>query len=195
MKITLIACVYNDCGIGINGDMLVHIPADLKMFREYTMGKPVIMGYNTYMSLPERKPLDGRINIIMSRSLTDAPDGFLLAHSKNEALVLAQNSMEYSGMSNSEKEIVIIGGNSIYKLFLEDATKMKITHVDRYNSDADTYFPVNLYNLRYDSGNNRTSWNVNEELCLVQNWKPIFGEWLKDSKCNCAYRFETWEKQ
>lgn len=70
--ITLIAAVAADGGIGCRGNLLWHIPADLRHFKTLTMGAPVVMGRNTWESLP-RRPLPGRRNIVVSRNSSYAP--------------------------------------------------------------------------------------------------------------------------
>lgn len=117
--------------IGKGGDLIWHLSNDLKHFKEVTSGHTVIMGYKTYASLPGQKPLPKRRNIIISSHLTEAPEGFELAHSIVDAMKMVFN----------EEEVFIIGGGMIYEQFLPIADKLYLTKIDK-NFDADTYFPI-----------------------------------------------------
>ena len=86
--------------IGKNGQLLWHISNDLKHFKKVTSGKCVIMGHNTYVSLPGQKALPNRRNIIISDRLDSAPEGFELATSIQKAMKMVEN----------ENEIFIMGG-------------------------------------------------------------------------------------
>lgn len=90
-----------------------HVPEDLKLFKERTMGHPVVMGYNTYASLPEKyRPLTGRINIVITKKHGDKlPLDVFCASSIERALEIAS--------SQSDQEIFIIGGASIYQAALD----------------------------------------------------------------------------
>ena len=128
--ISIIVAIAENMAIGKNNDLLWHIPADMKRFKQITSGHPVIMGKKTWESLPKR-PLPDRKNIV----LTDIPDeeieGSVTSYSIEDAL----NKCE------REKEIFIIGGGSIYRQFMNLADRLYITHVHR-KADADVYFPV-----------------------------------------------------
>ena len=112
----------SDGVIGDGDSMPWHIPEDLAHFRDTTMGAPVIMGRRTWDSLPERfRPLPGRRNIVLSRSLAaeDVP-GAELAHSLESALVLLAD----------EPVAWIIGGGRVYREALRLADKCEVTEVD-----------------------------------------------------------------
>lgn len=127
--ISIIVAVSEDYGIGKNNDLLYHLPADLKRFRNLTMGQCIIMGKRTWESLPKR-PLPGRENIV----LTDIPGeeiaGSITAYSIEDALSKCPKG----------KEIFIIGGGSIYRQFMPLADRLFITHVHE-KVPADTWFP------------------------------------------------------
>ena len=130
-KISIIVAMAKNRAIGKGGDLIWHLSNDLKHFKEVTSGHTVIMGYKTYASLPGQKPLPKRRNIIISSHLTEAPEGFELAHSIVDAMKMVFN----------EEEVFIIGGGMIYEQFLPIADKLYLTKIDK-NFDADTYFPI-----------------------------------------------------
>jgi dihydrofolate reductase len=115
--------------IGARGGLPWRIPSDLKRFKETTLGKPVIMGRKTWDSLP-RKPLPGRVNIIVSRSEMQSPEGASLAHGVTAAVALA----------GDVPEICVIGGGEIYTLFFDLAGRIYETIVD-IDVDGDTFAP------------------------------------------------------
>lgn len=127
-KISLIAAVANDRGIGKNNKLLFDIPEDLKYFRDKTSDHTVIMGYNTYKSIGRALP--NRKNIVLSRQLLKLMDA-ITVKSIEEALKKVEG----------EEEVFIIGGASIYEQFLPFADKLYLTLVDTTDSDADTFFP------------------------------------------------------
>ena len=124
--------------IGKGGDLIWHLSNDLIHFKDVTSGHTVIMGYNTYASLPGRKALPKRRNIIISSRLTEVPEGFELAKSILDAMKMVYN----------EEEVFIIGGGMIYEQFLPMADKLYLTRIDK-DFDADTFFPIINFN-NYD---------------------------------------------
>ena len=116
--------------IGRNGDLIWHNSRDLKQFKKITTGHTVIMGYKTYLSLPNHKALPNRRNIILSTRLDEAPEGFEIADSINKALEMVEG----------EDEVFIMGGGSIYEQFLHNADRLYLTRLDK-EFEADTYFP------------------------------------------------------
>ena len=127
MKISIIAAVGKNLELGKNNKLIWNLKEDLKYFKEMTMGKTVVMGEKTYYSIG--KALPGRKNIVLSF------DDINL----NDAKV-CNNYMEI--FSLVEEEIFVIGGASIYKLFLPYADKLYLTEIDDEDSSADCYFPV-----------------------------------------------------
>lgn len=117
--------------IGKGGDLIWHLSNDLKHFKEVTSGHTVIMGYNTYASLPNKKPLPNRRNIIISSRLNEAPEGF----------ELASNILGAMKMVFNEEEVFIIGGGMIYEQFLPMADKLYLTQINK-DFNADTFFPI-----------------------------------------------------
>ena len=128
--ITLIAAIGRNREIGFENKLLWNILEDMKHFKEYTMGKVVIMGYNTFQSIG--KILPGRKTIV----ITHRDLGNLAITAKDIESALS--------VQNCYPELVIIGGASIYNQTIEHADKLVITHVDA-EFTADTFFPeINL---------------------------------------------------
>ena len=108
-KVSLIVAVDENRGIGKNGKMPWHIPADLKRFKELTIGNIVIMGRKTFESIGS--PLPHRLNIIITRDSSFKASGVIVANSLEEALRQAQGKLSES----VDSEIFIIGGGQIFK--------------------------------------------------------------------------------
>ena len=135
-KISIIVAIAENRAIGKKNDLIVHLSNDLKHFKEVTTGKCVVMGHNTWLSLPGQKALPNRRNIIISDRLDEAPEGYELATSIPEALQMVQD----------EEEVFIMGGGSIYEQFLPKADRLYLTRIEK-EFEADTYFPfINFEN-------------------------------------------------
>ena len=128
--ISIIVALARNRAIGLNGNLIWHLSADLKYFKRITTGHTVIMGYKTFLSLPNQRALPNRRNIIISSHLEQAPEGFELVHSIQEAVNMVHN----------EEETFVIGGGSIYEQFLPKADRLYLTRIDK-EFEADTYFP------------------------------------------------------
>lgn len=126
--ISIIAAIGKNRELGRGNDLIWHIKEDLKNFKNLTMGKYIVMGKNTYESLP--KHLEGRKYIVLSSSLSNIENG-LLFNDFNKLLEF---------IKNVDEEVMIIGGSSIYKLFLPFADKLYLTEIDS-EEKADVYFP------------------------------------------------------
>lgn len=128
MTITLIAAVDERGGIGKNGKIPWRLPADMRHFKELTLGKPVIMGWKTFESigkaLPERK------NIVLTEDASFRGEEAIPVHSVEEALAAAAPA----------EEVMIIGGGATYQQFLPLAKRMYLTRIHSV-FDADTFFP------------------------------------------------------
>lgn len=127
--ISIIVAVSEDLGIGKNNELLWHISEDLKRFKRLTYGNTVIMGKKTWESLP-RRPLPGRINIVITDVPGESFEGAISAFSIEDSVSKCEK----------DKEIFIIGGGSIYSQFMPLADRLYITHVHK-NAPADIYFP------------------------------------------------------
>lgn len=120
--------------IGCRGELLWHIPDDLKRFKALTLGHPVIMGRRTWESLPEKaRPLPGRTNIVITRNPDYVANGALVAGSFPEALSLAQQA-------EGADEIFVAGGTEIYRAALPFTTHLYLTVIDD-EKEGDAFFP------------------------------------------------------
>ncbi|WP_408643010.1 dihydrofolate reductase [Lacrimispora saccharolytica] len=118
--------------MGNQGQLLVSIPEDKKLFRDETMGKVIVMGRKTLESLPGKQPLYGRTNIVLTKNPDYKVKGAVVCHSLTEA-------MEELG-KYPEEDCFIIGGQSVYEQFLPYCNTAHVTYID-YRYSADTYFP------------------------------------------------------
>ena len=128
MIVSIIAAMDRNRLIGNNNQLPWHLPADLAHFKQVTMGKPVIMGRKTYESIG--RPLPGRANIVLSRDQGFQAEGVITADSLTKAIELAGDA----------KEVMIIGGSSIYELALPIADQLYLTYVDN-SFEGDAWFP------------------------------------------------------
>ena len=128
-KITLIAAMARNRVIGLENRIPWHIPEDFAFFKQYTLGKPVIMGRKTWESLP-RKPLPSRTNIVVSRQTDFQAAGAKVFIDLSQAIEYYQNA----------EEIIIMGGAQIYQQALPLATDLRLTEI-ALNLQGDTFFP------------------------------------------------------
>ncbi len=131
MRISLIAALDRQRGIGKDNQLPWRLPADLKRFRELTTGHHLIVGRKTYESIG--KPLPGRTMIIVTRQPDFQAEGSLVVDSVAAALALAE--------SRTETEVFVIGGAEIYAQTLAQADRLYLTFVDAEVA-ADTFFPT-----------------------------------------------------
>ncbi len=129
-NITIIAAVGKNLELGKNNDLIWHLREDMKFFRDNTMGKPIIMGMNTYKSLPRLLP--GRKHIVLTRQNPSLPEEITIIHSIEKLLKYIE---EY------KEEVMIIGGASLYKQMLEYAKKLLLTEINAEDKEADVFFP------------------------------------------------------
>lgn len=126
--ISIIAAIGKNNELGKDNDLIWHIKGDLAHFKELTMHKKIVMGASTYKSLP--KKLEGREYIILSKSLSNISDA--VVYQSFDDLLAYLNTLD--------EEVMIIGGASIYKLFLPYAEVLYLTEIEE-ESNADVYFP------------------------------------------------------
>lgn len=129
MKISLIAAMAENRVIGLNNQMPWHLSADLKRFKQITLGSPIIMGRKTFASIG--RPLPGRTNIILSRNPEFQPDGCIRAGSVAAALDIA---CQRAG------QVFVIGGAELYADLLPLADTLYLTLINKCFA-GDTYFP------------------------------------------------------
>ena len=128
--LAIIAAIDSNGGIGKDNNLLVHIKEDLQRFKKITKDNIVVMGYNTWQSLPN-KPLPDRINYVLTSKDITLP-GANIIHSINDIFEINE--------ANPDKTIFIIGGGSLYEQMIDKVDKLYITKIME-SFDADTYFP------------------------------------------------------
>jgi dihydrofolate reductase len=129
--VAIIVAVDEQNGIGRKGELLCHLPADLKHFKEVTTGHAIIMGRKTYESLP-KGALPNRRNIVLtSDKHTDNYPGCTVVRSLEEAFA----------STNDEEFVFIIGGERVYRASLPLADRLYMTRIHHTFDEVDTFFP------------------------------------------------------
>jgi len=136
--LSIIVIVADNNGIGLNNQLLAHVSADLKRFKKITKGHTVVMGRNTWFSLPNR-PLPARQNIVITNDKEENFEGATTVYSIEEAIEKCPDN----------QESFIMGGAMVYKQFFPIANKLYLTRIHKA-FEADTFFP----------DVNETEWNV-----------------------------------
>lgn len=129
MRINIIAAVADNMAIGNKNKLIYWLPEDLKRFKQLTTGHTIIMGRNTYLSLP-KGALPNRRNVVLSTSVTELP-GCDVYTSLDDAL----------NHCSPDEDIYIIGGASVYKQAISIADRLCLTEVFDTPAEADTFFP------------------------------------------------------
>ena len=124
----IIVAVDENWAIGKGGDQLVYIPEDLRHFKELTIGHPVILGRKTLATFPGGRPLKGRRNLILSRSMEEAPQGAELFRDLEPLLAAAP------------EDSFVVGGASVYRALLGRCDTAYVTKISR-RYEADCWFP------------------------------------------------------
>src|SRR5438874_1924374 len=131
-RIVLVVAVARNGVIGQGGRLPWRISSDLKRFKEITMGKPVIMGRKTWEGLP-RRPLPGRINIVLTRHRDYRVEGAVVVDDPSNAVASAAQS--------GADEICVIGGGEVFREFLPRASRIYLSEVD-LAPVGDIFFPA-----------------------------------------------------
>ncbi len=134
MDISIIVAIGENNEIGRNNGLLCHLPADLKRFKELTTGHTVVMGRETFESLP-KGALPNRMNVVLTRNKNLSFDNCLVYSSISEVF---DNQIDNS-------RIFIIGGGEVYKQTLPLVNKLYLTRIHATFDDADTFFPEIYY--------------------------------------------------
>ena len=170
----LIVCTNLVGAIGKDNKLLYQIPNDMENFKRFTDNNTVIMGMNTYLSLPNQKPLKNRTNIVLTSNpkLCSEKFGDTSVHfvnSINGAITL----MRHLNIKN--EDVFVIGGSSIYNAFLDEnlISEAYITLVED-KTEGDSYFPLNIFS---DS-----------------KWKNIY-ESLTQEENNIKFKFMIYKKK
>jgi dihydrofolate reductase len=162
MLLSLVVAASTNNAIGLKNRLLWRLPNDTKFFKNITWAMPVIMGRKTLDSLG--KPLQGRLNIVITRQTNWKPEGVTVVHTLQEAADVAAKE--------NYKEAFVIGGGEIYREAMAVADKIYLTRVDAV-LDGDTYFPVI----------DQHQWRMISEESFAADDKHAY-----------AYHFQLWEK-
>lgn len=127
--INIIAAVAKNRAIGFENKLLYWLPNDMKRFRALTTGHTIIMGRNTYLSLP-KGALPNRRNVVLSTTVSELP-GCDVYPSLDKAL----------GSCQPDEDVYIIGGARVYEQAISLADRLYLTEVDNIPADADAFFP------------------------------------------------------
>jgi dihydrofolate reductase len=129
MRISLIVAVAANGVIGRDNSLPWRIPADMRHFKALTLSKPVVMGRRTFVSIG--RPLPGRLNIVLTRG---APIGSVTT-------AASPDRAEAAALAAGADEVMVIGGEQIYRLFLDRADRIYLTEVHA-EVDGDARFPA-----------------------------------------------------
>jgi len=127
--ISIIVAIADNYAIGLNNQLLWHIPDDLKRFKALTTGHTIVMGKRTFESLPVR-PLPNRRSIVITDVMGEQIQGCVMAYSLDEAILLM----------DPNEENFIIGGGMVYRQFMPIADNLYLTLVHKF-FEADTFYP------------------------------------------------------
>lgn len=129
----IIAAADMNWGIGKDGELLDNIPEDMKFFRETTTGKAVIMGKNTFLSFPNKKPLPKRLNIILTHDADFKVEGAVICKNIEDAVAAAKEKYK-------DEDIFFIGGESVYREAVNYCDTAYITRIEK-SYTADRFIP------------------------------------------------------
>lgn len=158
--ISLIVAHDKNRVIGLHNEMPWHLPEELKYFKKMTMGKPIIMGRKTFESIG--RPLPGRRNIVITRNPDYQVEGVEVVNNLENALELVKDA----------EEVMVIGGEQIFKLALPIANRLYITFIN-HEFEGDTFFP------QYD----------------LKEWKLVRESETQATKEGYTYTYKVFEKQ
>ena len=158
MKIHCIWAQDENGGIGKDGKLPWHISEDLTNFKRLTSGSTILMGRNTWESLPV-KPLPERRNIVLSSKVL----------SDIECYTSVEECIETLDGDGTEK-LFVIGGSTVYRNFIHRADELHITQVNEMTQDIDTYFPVTMLKIKKEFE------KINE---TKLSKKAIYTQWIK----------------
>ena len=148
VKLSLIVAMAKNRAIGLNNTLPWHLPEDLKYFKSVTMGKPIVMGRKTFDSIG--RPLPGRLNVVITRNSEWQHPGVKTASSLQQAMSIAEEQRaaeqgergegEGEGISTEAEEVMVIGGEEIYRTAIDLADRLYITRVQA-TVQGDAFFP------------------------------------------------------
>lgn len=160
----LIAAVDLNWGIGYKCELLERIPEDMSQFKEKTLGKVIVMGRTTLESLPNKRPLEGRVNIVLTKNKNYSCEGVILCNCLEELFIELKKY--------NEEDIFIIGGEMIYSQLTSYCNKAYITKI--YKQCVHDKVLVNLDNL--------------------PQWEKVCASEKKEYKEGIYYNFNTYIK-
>lgn len=160
MIVAMIVAMSRNGVIGKDNAMPWHLPADLAYFKKTTLGKPIVMGRNTFNSIGRALP--GRRNIIVSQSLLEAPAGTEVVRSPQAALALVKD----------EAEVMVMGGGQLYEAFLPVSHRLYLTQIEA-ELEGDTYFPFQASDWQLESDTLRLADERNEYDCRFQVYNKV----------------------
>jgi dihydrofolate reductase len=164
MRISLVVAASTNNAIGKDNRLLWHLPNDLKFFKNTTWALPVIMGRKTFESM-DSKPLNGRLNIIITRQKDWKRDGVITVHSLEEAVSVSRKE-DYN-------ECCVIGGGEIFREAMAIANIIYLTRVDA-DIEGDVFFP------EIDT----MQWEMVSEQSFAADAKHVY-----------PYHFQRWERK
>ena len=126
---SIIAAVGKNNELGKKADLIFHIKEDMQFFKETTTGHTVVMGFKTWESLPKKLP--NRKNIVVSFEEIEGPDECV-----TDLVQFIKDN------ENTNEEIFVIGGGSIYAQFIDHAKRIYLTEINGEDSEADVFFPT-----------------------------------------------------
>ncbi len=129
-NLILIAAIGKNNELGKNNDLIWKIKGDMKFFKEHTTNHHILMGKNTFISLPHMLP--NRTHIVLTTSNYKFPEGVIVCKSLDDFYELSKGI---------DDDVYVIGGASIYKEMIDDCNEMYLTEIDDECKDADVYFP------------------------------------------------------
>jgi len=162
---TLVVAASTNNAIGKNNQLLWHLPEDLRFLKNITWGMPVLMGKRSFQALGY-KPLKGRINLILTTDKKYKKEGAVTVNKLRDA--------DFFAKQHDYKELMILGGGTVYEQTIKDADKIYITRVHHVFEDADAFFPV-----------------IDED-----RWKLVWNkDYFKDEKHAYDYSFQLWHRR
>lgn len=160
----LIVAMTKNYAIGNKNELLFHLPTDLKNFKEKTTNKVVVMGLNTYLSLPKR-PLPNRVNIVITRKNNIVLEGTTIVHSIQELFEILK--------TYNSNNVFVIGGAKIYNQLMDYCKYAYVTYIET-EVPADTYIK-NIENVGFklkESSQIMHENDVNYTFRTYENTKP-----------------------
>jgi dihydrofolate reductase len=130
MNLSLVVAASTNNVIGVNNELPWHLPNDLRFFKNTTWAMPVLMGRNTFESM-KSKPLNGRVNLVMTTQKEWKAEGVLTIHSLKDAILFAHE--------NDYKEIMVIGGAKVFEQTIGSACDIYLTRVHT-TLEGDVFF-------------------------------------------------------